>query len=202
MVNEDDWRLFVGQEPFEFEHTDSRISKVVTSMLRRGKSHTPFAMDAVGHVTLAEIFEVACASDANFKRMQGYGQQSGVSPRGFIGFPRTEKCRFFVIGKRAVGDECWTLWKARATEGQSIEGVDVDATAYYLTNHHESRLPAICHGTRRAFAPSILGSGLSLASKQSVMLSMFRIGTLVSVKDSVRTPTSRRRLSSCVRSGR
>ena len=90
----------MGQEPFEFEHTDSRMSKVVTSMLRHGQAHTSFAMDALGHVTFAQVYEVLLNSDASLERKRGQRRLEMGDPRSLIGFLRTNTCRFFNFGTK------------------------------------------------------------------------------------------------------
>ena len=47
MMVEDEWRWFVGLV-YDVGHRGDRISKVVTSALRRGKAHKNFAMSALG----------------------------------------------------------------------------------------------------------------------------------------------------------
>ena len=76
MASEDERRICVGQS-YDSVHTDSRISKTVTSMLRHGQAHSNFAMDARGYVTLAQVYEAVLGSDANYKRKRDEGPSVG-----------------------------------------------------------------------------------------------------------------------------
>ena len=74
----------------------------------------------------------------------------------------------------AVDEQC--------NEGHTIEGVDVQESAYHLLPKQLPLLPAMCHGTSHQATPSIQYSGMSPAGRQSVMFSIFphwdaRIGT-------------------------
>ena len=61
----------------------------------------------------------------------------------------------------------------KATEGHTIEGVDVQESAYYLLPNQLPHFPAMCHGTTQQAIPSTLYSGLSPSGRQSVLFSIF-----------------------------
>ena len=81
MVSEGDWRLCVRAGPYDSEHSDARSSKAVTLTLRHGRAHASFAMDAVGYVALAQVYEALLQPDAAFNRERDNGQRRGW-PRG------------------------------------------------------------------------------------------------------------------------
>ena len=101
------------------------------------------------------------------------GQRAGVDPRSLVDFFRTDKCRFFVIGKKRKDEQYWKPWRMRAIEGHSVQGVDVQESAYFLVPSQIKRLPAMCHGKKQQATPSILYSGLSPARRQGGMCSVF-----------------------------
>ena len=84
----------------------------------------------------------------------------------------------------------------KAIEGHTIEGIDVQESAYYLTLAQVRPLLAMCHGTTQQATPSILYSGLSSVGRQTVMFSVFPIGTRDVAKGSDLARENRRRLSS------
>ena len=84
-------------------------------------------------------------------------------------------------------------------EGHSIEGVDVQESAYYSTPDQGRAMPAMRHGTSQQAVASILYSCLSRAGRQSVMFFIFPFGAGGSVKDSGPTIMNPQRLCSWTR---
>ena len=116
MVEQDEWRRLVGAQDM-FDYTEKRGSKVVTQMLRHGKACTGWSMSALGYGSMVEVLNLVHGSRGHQERIDEYGEQSGVTPQNLVGFLRTDKCRFFVIGKREVGATQWTPWMVRCIDG-------------------------------------------------------------------------------------
>ena len=55
--SQDEWRGLVGDQD-TFDDTDARISKVVSQILRHGAPYRRLAMNAMGYVSLVEVYTI------------------------------------------------------------------------------------------------------------------------------------------------